>query len=41
MLVAVARESLPGENRVALVPASVPALAKAGLEVIVDRKSVV
>ena len=39
MLVAVARESLPGENRVALVPASVPALAKAGLEVIVESSA--
>ena len=39
MLVAVARESLPGENRVALVPASVPALAKAGLEVVVESSA--
>jgi len=39
MLVAVARESFPGENRVALVPASVPALAKAGLEVVVESSA--
>jgi len=39
MLVAVARESFPGEKRVALVPASVPALARAGLEVVVERSA--
>ena len=36
MLVAVPRESYPGEKRVALVPGSLPALAKAGVEVIVE-----
>jgi NAD(P) transhydrogenase subunit alpha len=37
MIVGVLKESLPGEHRVALVPASVPPLAKAGCEVIVER----
>ncbi len=36
MIVGVPRESFPGERRVALVPAVVPNLAKAGLEVIVE-----
>ena len=36
MIVGVPRESFPGERRVALVPAVIPALAKAGLEVIVQ-----
>ncbi len=36
MIVGVPRESFPGERRVALVPAVVPVLAKAGLEVIVQ-----
>ena len=36
MIVAVPRESHPGERRVALVPASVPQLVKAGLEVLVE-----
>ncbi len=36
MNVAVPRESFPGERRVALVPASVPTLAKAGLGVVVE-----
>jgi NAD(P) transhydrogenase subunit alpha len=39
MRVAVARETFPGERRVALVPASVPALAKAGLEVVVESSA--
>jgi len=39
MLVAIARESFPGENRVALVPSSVSALAKAGLEVVVESSA--
>ena len=33
MKVAVLKETFPGERRVALVPAAVPALKKAGLEV--------
>ncbi len=33
MIVGVPRETFPGETRVALVPASIPALAKAGIEV--------
>ena len=37
MIVAVARENAPGENRVALIPASVPALVGAGLDVLVER----
>jgi len=36
MIVAVARETHSGERRVALVPAAVPPLAKAGLEVLVE-----
>jgi hypothetical protein len=34
MIVGVPREIFPGERRVALVPAVLPSLAKAGLEVI-------
>lgn len=37
MKVAVPKETFPGENRVALVPAHLPALKKAGLDVIVQR----
>src|SRR5258707_6996980 len=36
MIVGVPRESFPGERRVALVPAAVPNLTKAGLQVIVE-----
>ncbi|MFM8414180.1 MAG: Re/Si-specific NAD(P)(+) transhydrogenase subunit alpha [Planctomycetota bacterium] len=36
MKVAVLKETFPGERRVALVPASVPALKKAGMEVLVE-----
>ena len=36
MIVGVPRESFPGEWRVALVPAVIPVLAKAGLEVVVQ-----
>ncbi len=36
MIVGVPRETYPGERRVALVPAAIPNLAKAGLEVIVE-----
>jgi len=36
MIVGVPRESFPGERRVALVPAVVPHLTKAGLEVVVE-----
>jgi NAD(P) transhydrogenase subunit alpha len=36
MIVGVPRESFPGERRVALVPAAVPNLAKAGLQVVVE-----
>ena len=36
MIVGVPRETFPGERRVALTPAVVPSLAKAGLEVIVE-----
>ncbi|NQU21577.1 MAG: Re/Si-specific NAD(P)(+) transhydrogenase subunit alpha [Candidatus Nealsonbacteria bacterium] len=39
MIVAVTRESFPGENRVALVPALVPALVTAGLEVRVESSA--
>ncbi len=36
MIVGVPRESFPGERRVALVPAAIPNLAKAGLQVVVE-----
>src|ERR1700732_1029231 len=36
MIVGVPRESFPGERRVALAPAAIPSLTKAGLEVVVE-----
>jgi NAD(P) transhydrogenase subunit alpha len=36
MIVGVPRETFPGERRVALVPAVIPSLAKAGFEVLVE-----
>jgi NAD(P) transhydrogenase subunit alpha len=36
MIVGVPRESFPGERRVALVPAVIPNLAKAGMEIVVE-----
>jgi H+-translocating NAD(P) transhydrogenase subunit alpha len=36
MIVGVPRESYPGERRVALVPAALPNLAKAGLQVVIE-----
>jgi NAD(P) transhydrogenase subunit alpha len=36
MIVGVPRESFPGERRVALVPAAIPNLIKAGLDVVVE-----
>ena len=36
MIVGVPREIFPGERRVALVPSSIPTLAKGGLEIIVE-----
>lgn len=36
MIVGVPKECFPGERRVALVPAALPALAKAGLEVVIQ-----
>jgi NAD(P) transhydrogenase subunit alpha len=36
MIVAVPRESYPGEQRVALIPAALPALAKAALTVLIE-----
>jgi NAD(P) transhydrogenase subunit alpha len=36
MIVGVPRESFPGERRVALVPAVIPNLAKAGLQVVIE-----
>jgi len=36
MKIGVPRESFPGERRVALVPATIPSLTKAGLEVVVE-----
>jgi len=37
LIVGVPKESYPGERRVALVPAVVPTLAKAGLEVVLEK----
>jgi NAD(P) transhydrogenase subunit alpha len=37
VIVGVPRESYPGERRVALVPGVIPNLAKAGLEVVIER----
>jgi len=39
MIVAVAKETFPGERRVALIPAYVPGLIKAGLEVVVESSA--
>ncbi|MDR3748057.1 MAG: Re/Si-specific NAD(P)(+) transhydrogenase subunit alpha [Acidobacteriota bacterium] len=39
MIVGVPRETFPGERRVALVPAVIPSLIKAGLEVIVEAEA--
>jgi NAD(P) transhydrogenase subunit alpha len=36
MVIGVPKESFPGERRVALVPAAIPSLAKAGFEVIIE-----
>lgn len=36
MIVGVARETYPGEQRVAVVPATLPTLAKAGIEVVLE-----
>src|SRR5690349_12104910 len=36
MIVGVPRESFPGERRVALIPAVLPTLAKAGLQVVLE-----
>ncbi len=37
MIVAIPRETFPGERRVAMIPASVPALVKTGMEVLVEK----
>jgi NAD(P) transhydrogenase subunit alpha len=39
VIVGVPKESYPGERRVALVPAVIPTLAKAGLEVVVESSA--
>lgn len=39
MIVGVPKESYPGERRVALVPAVIPTLAKAGLEVVIESRA--
>ena len=36
MVIGVPRESFPGERRVALVPAVIPSLTKAGFQVVVE-----
>jgi H+-translocating NAD(P) transhydrogenase subunit alpha len=37
MIVAIPRETFPGERRVAIIPALVPALVKAGMEVLIEK----
>jgi len=37
MIIGVPKESYPGERRVALIPASLPVLAKAGMEILVEE----
>ncbi|HEY8476244.1 MAG TPA: Re/Si-specific NAD(P)(+) transhydrogenase subunit alpha [Chloroflexota bacterium] len=39
MIVGVPKETFPGETRVALIPQSVPALAKAGMRVLVETEA--
>ena len=39
MIIGVCRETFPGERRVALIPAGVPSLTKAGLEVTVESNA--
>ena len=39
MLIGVPKEIYPGERRVAITPAAVPLLAKAGLEVLIERSA--
>ena len=39
MIVGVPKESFPGEHRVALVPSVIPNLAKAGLEILVEKNA--
>ncbi|HKV06124.1 MAG TPA: Re/Si-specific NAD(P)(+) transhydrogenase subunit alpha [Candidatus Acidoferrales bacterium] len=39
MIVGVPKESFPGERRVALVPTVIPNLAKAGLEVVIEKSA--
>ncbi len=39
MIIGVPKESYPGENRVALIPSSIPPLKKAGLEVLVETSA--
>lgn len=39
MIVGIAKETFPGENRAALVPANIPLLIKAGLEIMIESKA--
>ena len=39
MIVAIPRETFPGERRVAVIPASVPVLVKAGMEVLIEKSA--
>ena len=39
MIVGVPRETYPGERRVALVPAVIPSLTKAGIQVVVEARA--
>jgi NAD(P) transhydrogenase subunit alpha len=39
MVIGVPKESFPGERRVALIPASLPAIIKAGLEIMIESGS--
>jgi len=37
MIVAILKDTLAGEHRVAMIPANLPALAKLGLEIVVEK----
>ena len=39
MVVGIPKETFPGEKRVAIIPANIPALKKSGLEVVVEGKA--
>ena len=39
MIIGVPKENFPGEKRVALIPAGVPGVVKAGLEIIIESSA--